>query len=134
MIDGGTLEAERDAAIARAEVAVANYAITTLTAWREVEDAIAADGLLKQQEEAQQRSLEEAVEAEKLAQRQYTNGLVSIFNLIDAQTRRLNAESSVITARANRAINRIQYHQALGGGLTDPNSPNAGTAGGSSIQ
>ena len=123
IFDGGTLKAERDAAIARAEAAVARYADTVLTSWREVEDAIAADFLLSQQEEAQQRALEEARYAEDLAERQYSNGLVSIFNLIDAQTRRLNAESNVISARAERAINRIRYHQALGGGLLDPIIP-----------
>ena len=123
ILDGGTLKAERDAAVARAEAAVAQYADTVLTSWREVEDAIAADFLLAQQEEAQQRALEEARYAEDLAERQYSNGLVSIFNLIDAQTRRLNAESNVISARAQRAINRVQYHQALGGGAADPIIP-----------
>ncbi len=120
LFDGGTLKAERDAAIARAEAAVARYADTVLTSWREVEDAIAADFLLSQQEEAQQRALEEARYAEDLAERQYSNGLVSIFNLIDAQTRRLTAESNLISARAERAINRVRYHQALGGGLSEP--------------
>ena len=131
IFDGGTLKAERDAAIARAEAAVARYADTVLTSWREVEDAIAADFLLSQQEEAQMRALEEARYAEDLAERQYSNGLVSIFNLIDAQTRRLSAESSVISARAERAINRVRYYQALGGGLPDPIIPEVGSSDGS---
>ncbi|MEL6286072.1 MAG: TolC family protein, partial [Pseudomonadota bacterium] len=50
-------------------------------------------------------------------ERQYQNGLISIFELIDAQTRRLNAEASLVTARSQRASNRIQYHLALGGGV-----------------
>ena len=131
IFDGGTLKAERDAAVARAEAAVARYADTVLTSWREVEDAIAADFLLSQQEEAQQRALEEARFAEDLAERQYSNGLVSIFNLIDSQTRRLTAESNLISARAERAINRIRYHQALGGGLMDPIIPEVDDVGGS---
>ena len=63
------------------------------------------------------RSLEEARLAEDLAERQYTSGTITIFNLIDAQTRRLTAESNLVSARANRATNRISYHLALGGGL-----------------
>ncbi len=117
VFNGGALDADRDAAIARARAAVENYAAATLTAWREVEDAIAADALLAQQEDAQARALEEARLAEELATRQYTNGLVSIFNLIDSQTRRLNAESNVIAARSARASNRVRFHLALGGGL-----------------
>ncbi|MEO0550316.1 MAG: efflux transporter outer membrane subunit [Pseudomonadota bacterium] len=115
--NGGALKAERDAAIARAQISVETYASTVLTAWQEVENALAADGLLAQQENAQARALEEAILAEDLATRQYTNGLVSIFNLIDSQTRRLNAESNLIAARSQRASNRINYHLALGGGL-----------------
>lgn len=131
ILDGGTRKAERDAAIARAEIAVAQYADTALTAWREVEDAIAADGFLAEQEQAQMRALEEARFAEDLAERQYTNGLVTIFNLIDAQTNRLSAESNLVTVRANRAINRIRFHQALGGGLPETVQNNTGRAGGS---
>ncbi len=117
VFNGGSLRADRDAAIARAHASVESYAATVLTAWREVEDALAADTLLAQQEDAQARALEEAQFAEDLATRQYTNGLVSIFNLIDSQTRRLNAESNLIAARSARASNRVRYHLALGGGL-----------------
>lgn len=120
IFNGGALDADRDAAVARARAAVETYAATTLTAWREVEDALAADTLLAQQEEAQLRALEEARLAEELATRQYTNGLVSIFNLIDSQTRRLSAESSLIAARSARASNRVSLHLALGGGLPVP--------------
>ncbi len=125
IFNGGSLDADRDAAVAQARAAVETYAATTLTAWREVEDALAADTLLAQQEDAQARALEEARLAEELATRQYTNGLVSIFNLIDSQTRRLNAESNVIAARSARASNRVRFHLALGGGLpvAEPDAP-----------
>lgn len=115
---GGRLDAQRDAAVAQAEAAVANYVSTTLSAWSEVENALAADEYLSVQEQAQARALEEARAAEDLALRNYTtSGSVTIFNLIDAQTRRLTAESQLISVRANRATNRISYHLALGGGL-----------------
>ncbi|KCZ55695.1 hypothetical protein HY29_11255 [Hyphomonas beringensis] len=117
LFTGGRLSAQRDAAIAQAEAAIANYASAALSAWGEVEDALAADTLLADQEDAQMRSLEEARLAEELAERQYTSGTITIFNLIDAQTRRLTAESNLVSARANRATNRISYHLALGGGL-----------------
>lgn len=129
VFNGGALKADRDAALARARGSVETYVATALTAWREVEDALAADTLIAQQEDAQARALEEARFAEDLATRQYTNGLVSIFNLIDAQTRRLNAESNLIAARSARASNRVRYHLALGGGLpvAEPPAPIAAT-------
>ena len=117
IFSGGSLNAQRIAAIAQAEAAVANYAGAALDAWREVENALTADILLAQQEDAQARALEEARFAEEIAERQYSSGTVNVFNLIDAQTRRLTAESQLTTARADRARNRITYHLALGGGV-----------------
>ena len=114
---GGRLDAQRLAAIAQAEAAVANYASAALDAWREVENALTADILIAQQEEAQGRAFEEARFAEEIAERYYSEGTVNVFNLIDAQTRRLTAESQLVTARADRARNRINYHLALGGGV-----------------
>ncbi len=117
---GGRLDAQRDAAVAQAEAAIANYASLTLSAWGEVEDAIAADAYIARQEDAQLRALEEARQAEALAERQYVSGTITIFNLIDAQSRRINAEGSVISARARRASNRVVYHLALGGAGVTP--------------
>ena len=117
LFTGGRLDAQRDTAIAQAESAIANYANAALTAWGEVEDAIAADTYIAQQEDALLRALEEARLAEELAERQYTSGTITIFNLIDAQTRRLTSESQLVAARASRASNRVSYHLALGGGL-----------------
>ncbi len=117
LFSGGRLKAGQEAAIAQAQAAVYNYASGVLDAWREVEDALAADVLLAQQEAAQGVSFEEARYAEDLAERQYISGTITIFNLIDAQTRRLNAESLLVSARASRAINRVSYHLALGGGV-----------------
>ena len=117
VFNGGALKADKQAALANAEAVLANYVASVLLSWREVEDAIAADGYLAQQVEGQTRALDEALKAEELATRQYSNGLITIFNLIDAQTRRLNAESSLISARSARVSNRIAFHLAIGGGV-----------------
>lgn len=120
LFSGGRLRAQQDAAIAQAEASVASYVGGVLIAWREVEDALTADVLLAQQENAQSVAFEEARYAEELAERQYVSGTITIFNLIDAQTRRLTAESQLVSARASRAINRVSYHLALGGGVPVP--------------
>lgn len=117
VFNGGALKADKQAALATAETVLSNYVASVLLAWREVEDAIAADTYLAQQVEAQRRALDEAIKAEELATRQYSNGLITIFNLIDAQTRRLNAESTLISVRSARVSNRIAFHLAVGGGI-----------------
>ncbi|WP_291206386.1 efflux transporter outer membrane subunit [Hyphomonas sp.] len=117
LFTGGRLKAQQEAAIAQAQASVAGYVSGVLNAWREVEDALTADVLLAQQETAQGVSFEEARYAEELAERQYISGTITIFDLIDAQTRRLTAEGQLVSARASRGINRISYHLALGGGV-----------------
>lgn len=119
IFNGGALKADADAALAQAEAAVANYASFVLSAWQEVESAREADIHLADQETALDEALTQAEAAERLAERQYQNGLISIFNLIDAQSRRISAESQLLNVRASRAANRITYHIALGGGALD---------------
>lgn len=117
IFNGGALRADADAALARARQQLADYTSTVLSAWQEVENALQADVLLSVQENAQSLALDEAVLAEGLAERDYKEGLSTIFNLIDAQNRRLNSQSALISARVARAQNRIRYHLALGGGV-----------------
>ena len=59
---------------------------------------------------------EEARAAQDLAEREYARGVATLFELIDAYTRRIDAERGLITARSDRVSNRIAYHVALGGG------------------
>lgn len=117
LYNGGRLQANIDAAEAQAQLYAASYVSDVLVAWQEVENALAADELLAEQLASQLRALEEARLAEDLAERQYRSGLTTIFELIDAQTRRINAESAVISVQSARAINRVRFHLALGGEL-----------------
>ena len=76
---------------------------------------------VENREAALRISRDEAVMAEERLELRYTEGLVSILQLLDAQTRRLNAEGQLITARAERLANRVRLHVALGGsGYTAP--------------
>ncbi len=67
------------------------------------------------QEAALKMAFEEAAAAEKLTQRRYANGAASIFNLLDAQTRRISNESAYITAQRQRVGNRVALYLAIGG-------------------
>lgn len=116
LFQGGALRAEAGAAQSEARAAAYNYVETTLNAWREVESALTADTTLATRENELAIAAEEAREAQKLAERQYANGVATIFELIDAYSRRIDAERGLIQARAARASNRINYHVALGGG------------------
>lgn len=116
IFQGGALLAESRATVADRRAAAAEYVRTAIDAWREVEGAISADQSLAVREREFASAAEEARAAQELAEREYSRGVATLFELIDAYTRRIDAERGLITARAARVSNRIAYHVALGGG------------------
>lgn len=115
IFQGGRLRAERARTEAVARQLSARYVETALTALREAEDAIFADRTLDERVEALVTAQHEAREALDLVERQYASGVATIFELIDAQTRLINAESQLIAARRERANNRVDLHLAVAG-------------------
>jgi NodT family efflux transporter outer membrane factor (OMF) lipoprotein len=116
IFQGGALFSESRASVADRRAAAAEYVRTTIAAWREVEGAISADQSLEVREREFATAAEEARAAQDLAEREYSRGVATLFELIDAYTRRIDAERGLINARAERVSNRITYHVALGGG------------------
>jgi NodT family efflux transporter outer membrane factor (OMF) lipoprotein len=112
---GGQLRAQRDQAQANAELAVASYAQTVLGAWQEAENAIYADTILTERVESLRQAFEEAAAAEELVIRQYARGVSTIFALLDANSRRISAESQYISAQRERVTNRIDLYLAIAG-------------------
>ncbi len=115
IFEGGRLRAQIDAQRAQLAAQVETYAETVLTAYQEVENALDAEQRLEAREAALREARDEAVMAERRLELRYTEGLATILQLLDAQTRRLNAEGQLITARAERLANRVRLHVALGG-------------------
>lgn len=115
LFQSGRLIANSKRARAVAEAALYNYAQTVLTAYQEAENAIAAESLLETREDALRLAYEEAAAAEELTERRYNSGAATIFNLLDAQTRRISAESQYIQAQQQRVSNRVQLYLAIGG-------------------
>ncbi len=116
IFNGGALIAESRASVNDRRAAASDYVRTSIAAWREVEGAISADQSLEIRETEFARAAEEARAAQELAEREYARGVATLFELIDAYTRRIDAERGLIAARAQRVTNRISYHVALGGG------------------
>ncbi len=92
------------------------YTGTLLTAYLEVENALDGEQRLAEREAALRVSLSEARRAEERLEQRYVEGLATILQLLDAQSRRLSAEGQLITARKDRLTNRVALHVALGGG------------------
>ncbi len=122
LFQSGRLRAQREEADANLEEARATYAGAVLTALREVEQALDAEGFLADQEAALARAAAEAAQAQTLALRQYERGLADIITLLEAQRRAFAAENALISVKNQRLQNRVNLYAALGG----PAVPDAG--------
>lgn len=115
LFQGGRLLADAKRARATAEASLLTYVQTALDAYKEAEDALSAESFLASQEASLKFAYEEASAAETLTERRYASGAATIFNLLDAQTRRISAESAYIEATRQRLTNRVQLYLAIGG-------------------
>ena len=88
------------------------YSKTLLNAAREIEDAMFAENILKEREESLRSAFKESKAAEELTIDQYNKGVSTIFELLDAQSRRLSAESLLINSSLLRITNRIKLHSS----------------------
>tara|TARA_R110002167_G_scaffold45324_3_gene136222 strand:+ start:15844 stop:17355 length:1512 start_codon:yes stop_codon:yes gene_type:complete len=97
--------------------ALYRYAEVALAAFAEVENALATATFLQDRETALGLASAAAIEAERIALNRYNQGLTSFLNVLEAQQRALDTQSSFIAVRRARLDNRVNLHLALGGGF-----------------
>lgn len=110
-------EMRLNTAIARTrhEEAVIVFRKSLYTALTDVEKALSARTQLAEQEAAQQRVRDEAVEIERLYEARYRAGQVPVRAWLDAQERRRSAELAYVALHLARLQNHVVLIQALGG-------------------
>lgn len=117
LFTGGRLRGGIDKDEARVEEALNLYRAAALTAFREVEQALAAEEWLRAQEAAFREAVAQTQAAQKLAVYSYRHGLIEILTLLDSYRSSLNAQSSHLAAQRQLLNNRIDLYLALGGGV-----------------
>ena len=115
LFQGGALKAGVDLQRGRYQEILQTYSASVLTAFREVETALAAEQFLLQQESALERAADESERAEQLALSQYEKGLSEVLTLLDTRQRAFDARSTLTSVKAQRLRNRAALHLALGG-------------------
>ncbi|MEF8718427.1 MAG: efflux transporter outer membrane subunit [Candidatus Accumulibacter necessarius] len=113
--EGGALEAQVRIATAQQAQAVARYGSVVLTAFREVESALANEPLLARRAVLDESSLSNRTSAVRIATTQYLAGRKDLLWVSNLQTNQIRAEGDLIKLRALRHINRITLLLALGG-------------------
>lgn len=118
LFQGGRLRAGVDLAKSQADMALAQYGQTVLSAYRDVESSLANERFLRQRQEALETATEQAVAARQLAEDQYANGIIDLITMLDARRSAFASESQLLTVRRERLDARIDLYLALGGGFS----------------
>lgn len=116
IFDGGRLRANLAGKDAQYDLAVAQYNQTLVGALNEVADDYAAQQSLATQVDAQQRALDAANDAWRLAEQRYRAGVGSYLEALSVRQQLLVAEQRLAALKAQQVDLSVQLIQALGGG------------------
>jgi multidrug efflux system outer membrane protein len=114
---GGALEAQIEIATADQMAVLAAYGQTVLTAFQEVENALANERIFARRQQLLERVVDDNQQAYLLVKKQYEVGRVEVLNVLQIQARVLAAKSALIRIQNERLVARIDLHLALGGGF-----------------
>jgi len=106
----GLTAAERDR-----DIYLARYEKVIQNAFREVADALAQNGTVGEQLQAQRSLTEATSESYRLAQARYHGGVTSYLNALDAQRSLYGAQQGLISVNLTRLSNLVTLYKVLGG-------------------
>jgi NodT family efflux transporter outer membrane factor (OMF) lipoprotein len=114
LYNAGSLKANEDIARLTFKQSELAYWDELNKAFSAVENALSLEQSLQSRLALLSKAEENAITAEELSFEQYLKGLVTYTTVLDAQTRSVEAQSSVIQIKRELFTNRIALHVALG--------------------
>jgi len=115
VFDAGRVDALIASASADQKAALANYQSVVLNAYREVENALANDRHLMHRERYLNTMVREFKTAYDMTNENYKIGQGTILDVLNAQSKWINARILQTQVRKERLVNRVNLHLALGG-------------------
>jgi NodT family efflux transporter outer membrane factor (OMF) lipoprotein len=128
LFDAGRRGARTESARANYDAAVATYRQTSLTAFQEVEDNVAALRILESEAQQQQQAVASSQESLQLFTNRYKGGVDTYLQVITAQTIELANERNAIDIQRRRLDASVLLIKALGGGWNVSNLPTFGAS------
>ncbi len=116
VFDGGQRRGLTEAARASYEQSVDTYRQTTLTAFEEVEDNLAALRILQEVAQTQDAAVASAQHSLALSTTRYRGGVTSYLEVVTAQSAALSDESAAVDILTRRMVASVLLIKALGGG------------------
>jgi NodT family efflux transporter outer membrane factor (OMF) lipoprotein len=123
LFDAGRRRSVSEQANAAYDETVANYRQTSLTAFQQVEDNLAALRVLRQEAEHQHQATQSAQAAQQIFNNRYVGGLDTYLQVVTAQTTALNNERNDIDIMRRQMDASVLLIKALGGGWNVANLP-----------
>ena len=121
IFDGGTLRAEKRAAIDAMHASAAAYEQTVLEAFAQVADLLEGLDHDAEQLDAQDHAQQAAQSSLELARISYKEGNAGVLQVLDAERSYQQARLGYVRAKAQRYLDTVQLFLALGG--TSPSAP-----------
>jgi NodT family efflux transporter outer membrane factor (OMF) lipoprotein len=128
LFDAGRRRATSESARANYDATVATYRQTSLTAFQEVEDNVAALRILENETQEQQQAVASSQESLQLFTNRYKGGVDTYLQVITAQTTELANERNAIDIQRRRLDASVLLIKALGGGWNVSNLPTFGAS------
>lgn len=129
VFDAGLYRAELHQYEAAYNADLASYRQTTLTAFQQVEDALAATRIYSQQILEEQQAVKDSQQYLDLEMQRYKTGVDPYVDVTIAQTTVLSDQQTLNALHVSQMISAVELVQALGGGWDLSQLPTTGQAG-----
>jgi len=116
IFEGGRLKAQQELTQARYEELMETYRTATLSAFRDVENALSGAAQFRQQLAAAREARNQAREAYRLAELRFRAGTVDFLTVLDAQRSIISTDDAVVQAQLSQLSALVDLYKALGGG------------------
>ena len=123
IFDAGRRKAQVDFARSQREEAAAEYREQVLSAFRDVEDQLAALRVLEDEATVTARAVDAAKKSTALSTFRYKRGLAAYLEVLTNQTIELNDERAAAALVSRRIVASTQLQMALGGGWSSAQLP-----------
>ena len=125
VFDAGLRRATAQEYRSRYDAAVAAYRQTSLTAFQQVEDNLAALRILRYELEEQEAAVANAQRAFEESTTRYRSGLDPYLNVVESERTLLLYRQTLVSLRSQQLVATVQLIQSLGGGWNEHLLPGA---------
>ncbi len=123
LFNGGLTAGQVEAARDTYEASVATYRETVLTAFQQVEDALATIPILSREQRVQIEAVAAARQAVQIALNEYQAGTQNFTTVVTAEATALSDEEALLTTEEQRLLASVSLIVALGGGWDESKLP-----------